>query len=597
MSYARESRLPSEISRHASMHALLNCLIKEVAIPEQTLLYRWPACRKGLPEYSEGAPLLIRWSASLSLWVMVDRQSVLGSHYYLSDTYVRVAGDDRWQVLELPELITALLEHCEWHEGALNQELSVQARQSQKVMSSIVAHAAEQPRCTPLADYPSSEQGLWFGHPNHPTPKARQWPSHLLQDKPAYAPEFGATTPLYQFSFPRHGLSVRANRLEHEEVLAQVADQGAAEDVERIVLSMHPVQAELFKQDARVSELLKDKVIRDLGQSGWCATPTASMRTWYIEGHPWFLKGSLNVRITNCVRKNAWYELESTLVIDRIMHQLMQAQEPSLDALCVAQEPATVHWAPAGSDDEQQRWFREQTGVILRENFCQRFSPQTCLLSATLFARDPELMPMVLDFIAGEPKALPTPDKIRAWFQAYVGTLLAPVMGLFFRHGIVMEPHLQNCVLIHADGTPRQMLLRDFEGVKLTSDKGLDWLAGESLHPRVKASMTYSRQQGWNRIAYCLFVNHLAEAILALSWQRPGLADALWQDTFDELHRVKRELDVPAPELEELLEGGSLPCKTNFKLRLMAQADRQAQYVRLPNPWVTQTAKREVAYG
>lgn len=603
MSYARFSRLPGEISRHASMHALLNCIIKEVAIPHGAVFHRWPARRDGLPQQLHGLPLLIEWSASLSLFVMVDRRSVIGSHFYLSDVYLREAESAGWHAPEMVELIAALLEHCRWNDGTLNRELCDQVVQSQDVMTTIVTHAVEQPRLHPLTDYRCSEQGLWFGHPNHPTPKTRQWPSHLLQDRPAYAPEFCATTALHQFSFPEAGLSVQANRINAQDVLAQVADQRHAEDDGRVVLSMHPVQADLFRQDSRVAEMIEDGTIGDLGQSGLQAAPTASMRTWYIEGHRWFLKGSLNVRITNCVRKNAWYELESTLIIDRIMHRLVELEDAALQALCVAQEPATVHWAPAAGDEADKRWFREQTGMILRENFCQRFSPERCLLSATLFARDVQLVPMVLSFIdtatPGEvPRPLPAESRVRAWFQAYLHTLVGPVLGLFFRHGIVMEPHLQNCVLIHDQGMPRQVLLRDFEGVKLTEDKGVDWLTGESLHPHVRESMTYCREQGWNRIAYCLLVNHVAEAILALSWQRPALGEALWQDILDELHRVREALGGDAPELDALLAGGELPCKTNFKLRLMARADRQAQYVALPNPWhTTQNLGREVAYG
>ena len=89
-----------------------------------------------------------------------------------------------------------------------------------------------------------------------------------------------------------------------------------------------------------------------------------------------------------------------------------------------------------------------------------------------------------------------------------------------------------------------------------------------------------------------------AEAILALSWQRPVLGDALWQDTLDELRRVRETLGVAAPELDALLAGDELPCKTNFTLRLMAKADREAQYVALPNPWYpSQVMSREVAYG
>lgn len=606
MSYARFSRLPDETSRQASANALLNCIIKEVAIPQGTFSYRWPAQREGLPERLHGTPLLIEWSASLALFVMVDRRSAIGSHFYLSAVYLREAGAAGWHLPEMAGLVSALLEHCQWRDGRLNQELCDQVVQSHDVMTTIVAHAVEQPRLYPLTDYRRSEQGLWFGHPNHPTPKARQWPSHRLQGKPAYAPEFCATTALHQFSFPVAGLSVQANRLSAQDVLPHVADQRHAENGSRVVLSMHPVQAELFRQDARVAALIADGIIGDLGQSGWCAAPTASMRTWYLEGHPWFLKGSLNVRITNCVRKNAWYELESTLVIDRIMHRLDQKKDVVLEALCVAQEPATVHWAPAEGDETDQCWFREQTGMILRENFCERFSPERCLLSATLFGRDAQLAPMALSFIeAASPDGvsdtgdtLPPEGWVRQWFQAYLRTLMAPVLGLFFRHGIIMEPHMQNCVLIHDEGMPRQMLLRDFEGVKLTSDKGVDWLAGETPNPRVRESMTYRREQGWNRIAYCLFVNHVAEAILALSWQRPALGDALWQDTLNELRRVRQTLETSAPELDALLKGGDLPCKTNFKLRLMAQADRHAEYVALPSPWcINQAMGREVAYG
>ncbi len=36
-------------------------------------------------------------------------------------------------------------------------------------------------------------------------------------------------------------------------------------------------------------------------------------------------------------------------------------------------------------------------------------------------------------------------------------------------------------------------------------------------HARVRQSMAYPRAQGWKRIAYCLFVNNLSEAVLALT--------------------------------------------------------------------------------
>ncbi len=103
-------------------------------------------------------------------------------------------------------------------------------------------------------------------------------------------------------------------------MLAGFADQRRARPG-YAMLCMHPVQGQLFMQDRRVQRLLEQGEIFDHGTTGPLASPTASMRTWYIEGHDYFIKGSLNVRITNCVRKNAWYELESTLIIDQLFQR------------------------------------------------------------------------------------------------------------------------------------------------------------------------------------------------------------------------------------------------------------------------------------
>lgn len=602
------TRPPGEIARHASQHALLNGIIKEVAIPHDLLSHHWPANRRGLPTSLQGLPLQVDWSPSLTLFVLVDRHSAMGCHQVVSPLYLRRGLDQPWREADTGELVTALLEDGPWREASPNPEFGDQVLQSQAVMASIIEDARRRPH-NPLKDYAASEQGLWFGHPNHPTPKARQWPQGLKGQGRDCSPESGLSTRLHQFSFPAQGLRIACNGLEPGEVLSQAADQSAEPEAGRVVLAMHPVQAELFRQAPDVAARINDGSIRDLGRSGPLALPTASMRTWHAPEYPWFIKGSLNVRITNCVRKNAWYELESTLVIDRIMSRLIDSEDPALETLELAREPATLHWAPQDADDDQRRWFREQTGVILRENFCQRFGAERCLLAATVFARDTELEPMAPTLVArasspastavsGAPADDVPEHRIVDWYKAYLGALVEPVLALYFRHGIVVEPHLQNCVLIHDQGWPRRVLLRDFEGVKLTEDQGLDWLAGETLDERVRASMTYSRDKGWKRIAYCLLVNHLAEAILALSWRRPALAERLWAATGEELSRVRQRLGVATPELDVLLAGGDLPCKTNLKLRLMARADRHADYVWLPNPWHQLAGeRREVAHG
>ncbi|UFP97461.1 IucA/IucC family protein [Pseudomonas fitomaticsae] len=585
------SRMVSEL---ASTRALLNCLIKEFALPENCLDYRWPSDMQGIAPgcYLEGLqwkgiPLTISLPNEQQFFVMVDRRDRLGSHRYLSDVYAR-QGQGDWRCLGFAEFAAELLGACEHMTRASNEELLDQVLQSQGLTAAIVAHNMDNQRPAPLSSYLASEQGLWFGHPNHPAPKARLWPAHLSQQ--TYAPEFQAQTALHLFEVPRQGLRVTANGLDESQVMAGFADQQRARPGHAMIC-MHPVQAQLFIQDRRVQQLLELGDIVDHGATGPIASPTASMRTWYIEGHDYFIKGSLHVRITNCVRKNAWYELESTLIIDQLFQRLLQTQPDTLGGLSVIAEPGSMSWAPPQASEADAHWFREQTGAILRENFCLRSRADRSVMAGTLFAHDIHSRPLVHGFLQAAFGQEPDDEQLVEWFDRYQALLLRPVLALFFNHGVVMEPHLQNTVLVHDSGQPQQLLLRDFEGVKLTEELGIRQI-DVGLHPRVRQSLQYSRAQGWSRISYCLMINNLSEAVLALSWERPHLAPVMWQRVERQLRVIRDELTRPTPELDALIAGQPIACKTNLKVRLSAQADRAAGYVRLVSPW-----SEEARYG
>ncbi|WP_445619722.1 IucA/IucC family protein [Kushneria sp. Sum13] len=565
------------ISEQASLQALLNCLIREIAIPRGWLTHEWPAGSEvpALDAPASAIPLWLRWPEGLSCLVLVDRISAQGIHRYLLRPWLRVSPDQPWQVPGYLALARAMVMPLAREQGTSLEALLAQMQQSLGVMTELVS-ARHGEGAAPLQDYIESEQSLWFGHSAHPAPKARQWPDGCRADD--YVPERRCRTRMHQWAVPRQGLCVQSATLAEQQVLDSVGDQRLAGDGEA-VLSMHPIQARLFAEHPAVQALLAQGVIRDLGESGFEAWPTASLRTWYVENHPFFIKGSLNVRVTNCVRKNAWYELDSTGVIDAVMGRILALNEPQLARLRLAREPASVSWAPPDTDIEQQRWLTEQTGIVLRENFCQTASPSRCVLAASLFGRSTVLQPMISDLIGEADR--------KAWFTAYLEALLMPVLALYFRHGVVLEPHLQNCVLIHDDGWPAEVLLRDFEGVKLI--EGSRWLE-DDLSDAVRRSLTYSRAQGWQRIVYCLLINHLGEAVLALSWDDPALGEALWAQLHRSLQNVSDRLGVDAPELAALLSGAPLQCKTNLLVRLRAAADREAGYVSLPGFWRQEVA-------
>jgi siderophore synthetase component len=272
------------------------------------------------------------------------------------------------------------------------------------------------------------------------------------------------------------------------------------------------------------------------------------------------------------------------LIIDRLMKHLLEAHADSTGGLQTVAEPAAISWSPSDHSAEDRVWFREHTGAILRRNFCQVEGKDCCLMAGTLFGRDLSLSPNIVPFLARHLGRTANAGDLLQWFQRYSAFLLRPVLSVFFHHGIVFEPHLQNTVLVHRDGQPVKLLLRDYEGVKLTAERGMHWVPAET-HARIKQSLEYPRAQGWSRIAYCLFVNNLSEAVLALTHGQPQLVPAMWQAVRRELQQIRSELQWPAPELDDLLRGGTIPCKANFTVRLGGAADRFAGYVQLRSPW------------
>ncbi|MEH6433770.1 IucA/IucC family protein [Massilia sp. DD77] len=572
----------------AACHALLNCLVKEFALP---LALADEGCLRrplGLPfqlyrrlQSPDVVPLPVRMPDGVRFVVLADRKDSLGSQSYRSAVFGKRPGEG-WRMLTPALLARFMLDSCAAITKERNPELLEQILASRDLKRAVTAHFAGRAPA-PLADYLRSEQCLWYGHPAQVAPKARLWPASLPQEE--VSPEFGAALRLHLFDVPADGLWVAANGLSRQQALDAFADQdGAAAGHVRI--SMHPIQAELFLADPRVQGLLKAGRIRDLGRGGFLSHPTASVRTMYVKEHGYFIKGSLNVRITNCVRKNAWYELESALLIDRLLARLVHEQPGTTGGLEVVAEPAALSWSPDGCSEADRIWFREQTGAILRRNFCLDEGEGQCLLAGTVFGRDLALRSNVLVFLEHHLGRAPSERDLLEWFAAYAALLLRPVLAMFFHHGVIFEPHLQNTVLVHRRGQPRKLLLRDFEGVKLSAEHGMREVPQET-HERVRQSMAYPRAQGWKRIAYCLFVNNLSEAVLALTQGRPGLAPAMWRQVRRQLQDIRAELQAPAPELDELLAGAAIPCKANFRIRLAAAADRFAGYVDLRAPWET----------
>ncbi|MEV0275950.1 IucA/IucC family protein [Streptomyces sp. NPDC050610] len=538
---------------HVVAHTLLNCLLREVSGPEhQTAV-------------TDGRLLLRMPRCGVLLGIELRRTSLIGAHRFTGPPAEQ--RDGTWREVSWQTLAEYIHRELELRTGVRNDEFLDQVAATHAGVS-----AALLPGGPPAGGdaYLDSEQSLLFGHRFHPTPKAR---TGRDQDWERYAPENRAR-------FPLHRLAVRERYVREEHVRTGAGRPGPLDALDRQgpvpdgyrPLPAHPWQYAMLRDHPALVRALARGDVLDLGPGGPEFAPTASVRTLY-DGRD-FLKFSLNVRITNCLRKNAEYELAGAVVLTRILEPVardLAARFPGFDLL---REPG-YRTLDLGS-----RELAEGFGVIVREGLGARLRPGVTGLLAAAVADEYPTGSAQLSRLLGDAG----PDSALAWWDAYLDLLVPPVLAAYLDHGVVLEPHLQNVVVgVADDGTPRQVLLRDLEGAKLLPEHHAAPLAG--LPPAVARPMTYDRERGWDRVVYCLVVNHLAELLAALADRHPPLEPLLWA-------AVRRVLAERAaahgdpPPLRALVAGVPLPAKANLLTRWERRADREAGYVRIASPLV-----------
>ncbi|MGH4001012.1 MAG: IucA/IucC family C-terminal-domain containing protein, partial [Pseudonocardiaceae bacterium] len=74
---------------------------------------------------------------------------------------------------------------------------------------------------------------------------------------------------------------------------------------------------------------------------------------------------------------------------------------------------------------------------------------------------------------------------VRRWVEELVTVSVLPLVHLLQRHGIALEAHAQNMVLVHSHGRPRRLAVRDFhDGVRFCRSA----LADPQVCPRLAAT-------------------------------------------------------------------------------------------------------------
>lgn len=591
---------PEQIARQEagrrSMETLMNCYCREVAQPQAQLhvgpLFGqndWPQSVHMSLRHTGGSVMHVRLPLTgARLLTVVEGPSATGNYRYLSPFYCKAPGMP-WALLYWEALAGWLLRELALQTGTpQNDELLQQIRDSVTVTAGVLQAARPGPfAAEPLQAYIESEQSLVYGHPFHPAPKSRQGVSH--EDMLRYSPEMGARFPLHYFAVRREYL-LQESVLDTpcDELIAQQSPAGLVAGEDYALIPTHPWQARHLLEHAGVDQAIRAGRIRDLGPQGDAYFPTSSIRTLFHPDNPFFYKGSLNIRITNCVRKNAVYELEGALQVTRIMRELMPALRRQFPGMRVLEEPAFISVDLKQGDEQRDKEVTEGFGMILRQSFSESLLPGiTPLLAGALFGNHVHGEQRSRELLARMAKrwSLPWEEAAEQWFFRYVEEVMYPVLHCYFEHGVIFEPHLQNVVIGVGEGELQQVFLRDFEGVKLARERH-DEQQLQQVSQRARDALWYSNELGWKRVAYCLFVNNFCEAISQIGAGNPRLQQRLWSVVRHHLFTYQQQYGdaQSAQRIKGLLAGEPFPGKTNLLNRFFKRADRATTYLPVINP-------------
>ncbi|WP_028866202.1 IucA/IucC family protein [Psychromonas aquimarina] len=494
------------------------------------------------------------------LVIKADYVSLLARVRFISQPYLKRRGL-AWQPLDAVDLAQFLLEHLAVVlDSQVNLELLEQIKNSINITRLFIQHNAAKADAEVYSSLIQSEQSLLWGHAMHPAPKSRDGVSfdQLL----ACSPEVQAKFALHWFEVsPQLIKQMHCTELTALDVIEQVNPSEAC------LYPCHPWEVQTILKQPLVQKALQLGLIRDAGPLGEKVYPTSSVRTLFVPQSASFMKFSIHVRLTNCVRKNAWYELQSAVTLTGLLRQCAAQASLRCPKFSVMEEPAasSIDLSSIASADEQEtvQDVIECFGILYRDGLSAaqqlQYQPQMAQAAEQSYAHTAEL-----------------------WFDAYLQALLPGVLHYFFNLGIAFEPHLQNTVIGFENGLPAHIWIRDLEGTKLMQTH---WPADKlsELSEKARASVYYSREQGWNRIAYCTLINNISEAIFHIAAGSRVIEASCWSALAAVIEQWQSQ-EGEQPELQAFLAGQPIPSKNNLTTRLLKQADSLSGYSLLSSP-------------
>ncbi len=311
--------------------------------------------------------------------------------------------------------------------------------------------------------YEELEASLHEGHPYHPCFKARS--GFSLEDHRQYGPEARGAFALCWLAVDRRRLRqvfpVEEEAFWRSELgestwlaLRNARERAGTQQRDYGLMLAHPWQWRRLKSLPAVQAALQRRELVDLDFSAGEYRATQSLRTLLPANDATgaHVKLPLAVRISSSERLLSSEFVSAAPAISAWLKGLVSSDRFFTEGaeLTILSEYAASSYRPqldASLDGHLAFICRESIGRELRAG-------EAAVPFNALFACENDGRPFIDAWVVRYGAA--------EWLRSLLQTTIAPIWRLLVHHGVAVEAHAQNLILIHREGWPERVALRDF---------------------------------------------------------------------------------------------------------------------------------------
>ncbi|MEW6732315.1 MAG: IucA/IucC family protein [Acidobacteriota bacterium] len=343
-------------------------------------------------------------------------------------------------------------------------------------------------------NYDKIESGLPDGHPYHPSYKSRigfDYVDNLLFG-PEYSPMFqpfllaahrqwtrceaSRSIDLGRFIFTELGVN------KYDECMRSLRQRDLNPD-DYLILPVHPWQWREQIMSAFFEDIRNQRLV-PLGITADSYIPQQSIRTLanYDEPAKAYLKHSLSIVNTSTSRILAPHTVQNAPLISDWLHTLVD-QDPFLKdemQVVILREVLGIAYDRPQPDLMQSKTYG-LLSCIWRESIHPYLSTGESAVPWNILCHiDRDSRPFIIDWVKQH--------GLEQWLERLLTVGILPLIHLLQAHGMALESHAQNMVLIHRHGIPQRIALRDFhDGIRFSPQL----LARPDLQPRLHSMSPY----------------------------------------------------------------------------------------------------------